>query len=125
MIDYTQYPYTQAYALSAPSYMDGQQRPGAQNTSGQVSLTWTWIQGGEDEARNYYVKPNNVVALWDSNTQVIYLKSTDSSGKPTLQILDYTIRETAPKPNYVTKEEFNSLSNSFNEFLKEYKEAKK
>ena len=60
--------------------------------------------------------PNNTVQLWDSEDQVIYLKSADASGMPSMKILDYKIREAsnqnaaqnvvAPEmANYVTKDE--------------------
>ena len=79
------------------------------------SLAWYWIQGGEEMARNWYVSPGQTVALWDSAEQVIYLKSTDQTGRPTIETLDYTRREGAPSTseNYVTREEFNKLLKSF------------
>jgi hypothetical protein len=74
-----------------------------------------WVQG-EAGAKSYLVAPNNTVQLWDSENQVIYLKSADASGMPSMKILDYTIRETggqstpavaqAPSmDNYVTRDE--------------------
>ena len=58
--------------------------------------------------------------LWDSEAQVIYLKSTDASGMPTMKILDYTIRDSAgntkPIPTietqgieYVTRDDLKEL----------------
>lgn len=73
-----------------------------------------WVQG-EAGAKSYLVAPNTTVQLWDSENNVIYLKSADSSGMPSMRILDYTIRENASQmPQnglkndsvYVTKEEF-------------------
>lgn len=52
-----------------------------------------WIQGGLNTAKSYHVGPNETVPLWDSEEQVIYLKSADASGMPSIKILDYTIRE--------------------------------
>ena len=51
-----------------------------------------WVQG-EAGAKSYLVAPNTTVQLWDSENQVIYLKSADASGMPSMKILDYTIRE--------------------------------
>ena len=46
--------------------------------------------------------PNNTVALWDSEAQVIYLKSADVSGMPSMKVLDYTIRDSNKNsPNFV------------------------
>ena len=73
-----------------------------------------WVQG-EAGAKSYLVAPNNTLPLWDSEAQVIYLKSADASGMPSMKILDYTIRENTNTAHngplkdkgeeYVTKEE--------------------
>lgn len=51
-----------------------------------------WIQG-EQAAKSYLTAPNTTVALWDSETQRIYLKSTDASGMPSIKTLEYTVVE--------------------------------
>lgn len=50
-----------------------------------------WVQG-EAGAKSYLVAPNTTVQLWDSENQIIYLKSADASGMPSMRIIDYTIR---------------------------------
>ena len=60
----------------------------------QVSSSIIWVQG-EAGAKSYLVAPNTTVQLWDSENQVIYLKSADASGMPSMKILDYRIRESA------------------------------
>jgi hypothetical protein len=86
-----------------------------------------WIQGIEG-AKSYLVAPNTTVQLWDSEAQVIYLKSADASGMPSMKILDYTIREqgkthsqAAPVQNvdYVTREELEAFKGEISEKLKE------
>ena len=76
-----------------------------------------WVQG-EAGAKSYLVAPNNTVSLWDTESQVIYLKSADASGMPSTKILDYTVRSAddkrvnaiqTPQVEYVTKEEFNAF----------------
>lgn len=71
-----------------------------------------WVQG-EAGAKSYLVAPNTTVQLWDSEAQVIYLKSADASGMPSMKIIDYTIRDAAQPTvqsnnavSYVTKNEF-------------------
>lgn len=54
-----------------------------------------WVQG-EAGAKSFLVAPNTTVQLWDSENQTIYLKSADVSGMPSMKILDYTIRDSAP-----------------------------
>ena len=93
-------------------------------------LSWQWIQGGEETARNWYIGPNTTVALWDSEEQVIYLKSADQTGRPTLKILDYTIREEKPmdSANYATRAEVDKLTKELEELrakLEPKKEEKK
>lgn len=76
-----------------------------------------WVQG-EAGAKSYLVAPNTTVQLWDSEAQVIYLKSADASGMPSMKIIDYTIRNAAPNTQqqmpqgqllYVTKNEFDAF----------------
>ena len=76
-----------------------------------------WVQG-EAGAKSYLVAPNTTVQLWDSERQVIYLKSADASGMPSMKILDYTIRDrlqtelpvqTQSNEEFVTRKEFDAL----------------
>ena len=64
--------------------------------SPQNNSSIIWVQG-EAGAKSYLVAPNNTVQLWDSESQTIYLKSADASGMPSMRILDYTLRDTAPQ----------------------------
>lgn len=74
-----------------------------------------WVQG-EQAAKSYLVAPNSTVQLWDSEEKVIYLKSADASGMPSMKILDYTIRgdantqAAAPVAEYATKDELAALA---------------
>lgn len=58
---------------------------------------------GINAATSYPLAPNMTVTLWDSEKPIIYLKSADASGKPTMQILDYTIRETDTQTDDMSK----------------------
>lgn len=78
-------PYPQTYAQQ---YQQSQQ---VQPTSNLI-----WVQG-EAAAKSYPVAPNSSVPLWDSEADVIYIKSADMSGMPSLKILDYTMRNTTPR----------------------------
>lgn len=77
-----------------------------------------WVQG-ESGAKGYLVAPNTTVQLWDSEAQVIYLKTADASGMPSIKTLDYTIRDTAPKPPeppaWATREDLQALRKDFEE----------
>lgn len=97
--------YPQQYQQSAPA---------------QQHNSIIWVQG-EAGAKSYLVAPNTTVQLWDSENQVIYLKSADASGMPSIKTLDYTIRETKPaqpvnagisvdpSSMYATKEDLEAL----------------
>lgn len=78
-----------------------------------------WVQG-EAGAKAYLVAAGNTVQLWDSENPVIYLKSADMSGMPSMRILDYTERGGAQSPRmalnpqidltqFVTKEELEDI----------------
>lgn len=78
-----------------------------------------WVQG-EEAAKAYLVAPGNTVILWDSEKNVIYVKSADASGMPSMRTLIYKdAAEKAPeKPTehacscgdkFVAKEDFEAL----------------
>lgn len=99
--------YNNGYPASYQQYY--QPQPQYQQHNGII-----WVQG-EAGAKSYLVAPNTTVQLWDSENNVIYLKSADSSGMPSMRVLDYTIRENNAQNGlnslkndsvYVTKEEF-------------------
>ena len=104
---YTGFPatYPQTYPQSYPQYQ-------------QQNNPIIWIQGIES-AKAYQTAPNSTVVLFDSEEQVIYIKSADMQGKPSIRILDYTIRTDAPRTaqnalygtntQIPTKEDINAL----------------
>ena len=55
----------------------------------QMSNDMIWVQGLAG-AKAYLVAPNTTVTLWDSENPVIYLKSCDVNGMPSMKILDVT-----------------------------------
>ena len=69
------------------------QQPIQQPAPQQISSNLVWVQG-EAGAKSHLVAPNTTVALWDSESQRIFLKSADAAGMPSMKILNYTIEET-------------------------------
>jgi hypothetical protein len=62
------------------------------------------------------VAPNTSVTLWDSESQVIYIKSANASGLPTMTVIDYTIRTDSSRgktalaeSDFATKEDVSLL----------------
>ena len=89
-------------------------QPVQQNPIAQGGVQWV---NGEQEARSYLIAPNSAVALWDSSAPTVYLKQSDASGKPTLEIYDLVERaetsRTAPQEKgveFVTRKEFDALA---------------
>ena len=81
--------YNTGFPTTYPQYYP--QYPTTQQNTGII-----WMQGIE-AARAYPVAPNGQVVLFDSEQQCIYLKTADAQGRPSMRILDYTIRSEAPK----------------------------
>lgn len=108
------------YQQQQPQSLTIQPQPTQQN-NGII-----WVQG-EAGAKSYLVAPNTTVQLWDSESQIIYLKSADASGMPSMKIIDYTIRDvgtshTQPaekNSNYATKEELGALQVEINKLREE------
>lgn len=102
-------PYYPQYSNTLNTFPTQQSVAPTQPTQGSSSLIW--VQG-EAGAKSYMVAPNNTVALWDSESQTVYLKSADASGMPSMRVLDYKIRESAStspikgsKTDFATKDE--------------------
>ena len=93
------------------------------NQQTQQSNGLVWVQG-EAAAKSYMVAPGNTVQLWDSEEKIIYLKSADPSGMPSMKILDYAIRgeeKETPPTEYATKEELDALAEKVKELSKRKK----
>lgn len=80
------------------------QTPQPQPQQAPGGLVWV---NGRTEADQYHVDPNKVIALWDQNEQIIYLKSADQTGKYKTDVLEYHSRD-EQKEEGITREEFDS-----------------
>lgn len=120
--------YNNGFPMNYPQmyYQPQYQAPQIQNVQQNQNSGIIWVQG-EAGAKSYLVAPNTTVQLWDSENQVIYLKSADASGMPSMRILDYKIRETNPpvmaqglaqsEEKYVTKEELKAYQDALEKRL--------
>ena len=92
------------------NYQPMYQAPGMPGQQGQQTGL-IWVQG-EAAAKSYLVAPGCTVQLWDSEEKVIYLKSADASGMPSMKVLDYTIRgeQAAKKEESATKADLDALA---------------
>jgi hypothetical protein len=115
---YNYYPNTyQAYPQypTQPNAYPTQMNVGASQPNANQNNNLIWVQG-EAGAKSYLVAPNQTVQLWDSEAPVIYLKSADQMGIPSMRIIDYTFRDNAPKSKeifdveaFATKDDVDSL----------------
>ena len=107
-----------SYQPMYPQY----QQP-AQNTQQNGII---WVQG-EAAAKSYLVAPGSTVQLWDSEEKVIYLKSADASGMPSMKILDYTIRgeeQQKTEQIYATKADLDALAEKVKELARRKRPVK-
>ena len=93
-----------------------------------------WVLN-ENEATSYPVAPNNSVVLWDKNEPIIYVKSVNNQGMPSMRVLYFEERNETPSNSpknapethkctcgdkFVTKEEFDALKGKFYDILAKY-----
>jgi hypothetical protein len=97
-----------------------------------------WVLN-ENEATSYPVAPNNSVVLWDKNEPIIYVKSVNNQGMPSMRVLYFEERNTTPSnlpknspkthectcgDKFATKEQLNAVEDKINDILAMYEELK-
>lgn len=102
-----------AYNNFFPTNYQPYQMPQMQNN--QPNTFVQWVQG-INAAKSFPVAPNTSIPLFDSEANVIYIKSADASGMPSIKILDYVVRDNAPRTseiahqgNFATKDDVEYL----------------
>ena len=102
------YPYYPYYPTQNNAFQNvgnvGMNQPNVQSSLIRVQ--------GINAAKSYPVAPNTSVPLFDSEANVVYIKSADASGMPSIKILDYNVRdnesrraESVPQGDFVTHNE--------------------
>lgn len=81
------------------------QQPMQQPVNGLVSVT------GIEGAKAYQLPPNSSMPLFDKDSDVLYVKTTDGAGFPTVRAFRFEPIEQpqAPAPDYVPRGEFDAL----------------
>ena len=81
-----------------------------------VQMTPTMTQNmikvnGIESAKAYPMLPNSMAALFDSNEDIFYLKTTDSNNFPSIRVFKFVEvkEEIQNEPKYVTMDEFNKF----------------
>lgn len=103
-------PYNQNYMAFNNNYANpygAYQQPNYdQNQYQQGLIKVTGLEG----AKAYQMQPNSVVALFDANNDIFYVKSTDGAGFPTIRAFSFTPYNVEQNhTEYVTRSEFNQL----------------
>lgn len=102
-----------------PNMMNAQQQyqtfqnPYAMNMTPQTPTTLTRVTG-IDGAKAYQMTPNSTVALFDNNEDIMYIKTTDGAGFPTIRTFSFNevthnTQQQVSNNEYVTRDEFNRL----------------
>lgn len=96
-------------------------------------MIWVLSRG---EAESFPVAPNNSVILWDKNDEVIYIKSANMQGVPSMRVLDYVERTADNSPKtpekheckcgsmFVSKEDFKALQSEVDALRSELEELR-
>ena len=68
--------------------------------------------------------PNSMVALFDANDDVFYIKSTDGAGYPSIKAYRFTDagEVSVPVEDWVSRQEFNTFKTELQEALKDVKQ---
>lgn len=114
-----------------PQYYQQQYMPQMinNNQAQQQNDGITWVQG-ENSAKSYPVAAGRSVLLMDSESPVMYIKSTDQSGVPLpLRIFDYKERSQSTsnaheqKTDYISRNEFDAFRNEIRAELRQSKQT--
>lgn len=90
-----------------------QMQPGMQQGMQLIRVT------GMDGAKAYQMPPNSVVPLFDADNDIMYVKSTDGAGFPTIRAFAFQPVEDKPDQvqQYVTRDEFDAAMKHLREAI--------
>lgn len=105
---YNPYGQPQPYSWSQPVWQSTPQQVSNQPVNGLVSVT------GMEGAKAYQLPPNSSMPLFDSNEDMLYLKTTDAGGFPTIRAFRFEAADSEEQPKdtaeYATKEDLDALA---------------
>jgi hypothetical protein len=105
------------YGMYQPYQMQGY------NNYNQVqSLTRV---NGIDGARAYQMGANSTAALFDSNDDILYIKTTDGAGFPTIRVFEFKekiaeMKENLSECEFVSKAEFEKFKKEVGGYVKQF-----
>lgn len=79
---------------------------------------------GLEGAKAYQMSANSVAALFDAAEDVMYIKSTDGAGFPTIRVFEFVERKEAPvqtaqTEDFVSRTEFEALKQEVEKYGKQ------
>lgn len=121
-----------AYYYPQNPYLYPIQQPIQQPVQQQNGIIWV---SGDAEAEAYPIAPNNAVRLWHSSQPIVYFKTADASGRPTLKAYDLVERAQSVSDSsftqqgkvmdYATKSDLAALSQAIDTLKGEVKAVRK
>jgi hypothetical protein len=114
-MNYNPYQFPQAYNPIASYQQQMAQMQGQMNFQPtQMSGTNLIRVTGIDGAKAYTMPPNSVVPLFDDQNDILYVKSTDGAGFPTIRTFAFSpIENIKPEQTeYVSRSEFEEFKNT-------------
>lgn len=129
---YNYFPATyQPFGYGMPQYSQQQFQ---QQQQPQIQNGIIWVSGDE-EAEAFPIAPNNAVRLWHRTMPIVYFKSADASGKPSLASYDLVERtrtaqeRTEPAESklvdYTRKDELGALTAALEAVKKDIRQIKR
>ena len=133
---FQQIPIQQQMPMQQPIQQIAMQTPIQTMPMAQPSDDRIWVQG-EAGAKAYFVAPNNTVVLWDTENPVIYIKTADMNGIPSMRVLDFIERngnaqnysqnglkkhECKCGDKFATKEQLKALEGKIEDLTAKYEE---
>lgn len=94
---------------------------GNPTNSGLIRVT------GIDGAKAYQMQPNSVVALFDANEDIMYIKSADGAGFPTIRTFKFIpyeeTQQTMTAGDFISREEFESFKKEVQGYAEQFVSA--
>lgn len=87
------------------------------NNTGLIRVT------GIEGAKAYQMSANSVVALFDNNEDIMYIKSTDGANFPTIKTFKFTpyeISENAPTTDFISRQEFENFKQEVKSYAEQF-----
>lgn len=112
------YPYTNYTPYNQYNYNNNNMTP---LSHGDSLIKVTGVEG----AKNYNIPPQSRIALFDANSDIFYVKTTDSAGIPTYKVYEFKEMDipgfTSPMQNeqYVTKNELKGVIEDVKLFIRQ------